>query len=146
MSWNNAAETIKHEKFIKANEKKYRAAGMNESQIEAMHAYDNKVFGKVRYYNECCTEVSMYCDGDDGEEIIADLREMAYHDNVMEDPFEFGFADSRLNKIWQNLSDEIDKIIFVMLSKGCTQNEIGVAVGMSQYGISKRIARMKKFF
>ena len=144
MSWNNAAETIKHEKFIKANEKKYRAAGMNESQIEAMRAYENKLFGKVRYNNECGTEVSMYCD--DGEEIIADLREMAYHDNVMEDPFEFGFADSRLNKIWQNLSDEIDKIIFVMLSKGCTQNEIGVAVGMSQYGISKRIARMKKFF
>lgn len=86
----------------------------------------------------------MYCD--DGEEIIADLREMAYHDNVMEDPFEFGFADSRLNKIWQNLSDEIDKIIFVMLSKGCTQNEIGVAVGMSQKGVSKRIARLKKFF
>jgi hypothetical protein len=144
MSWNNAAETIKHKNCIKATEKKYRAAGMNESQIEAMRAYENKLFGKVRYNNECGTEVSMYCD--DGEEIIADLREMAYHDNVMEDPFEFGFADSRLNKIWQNLSDEIDKIIFVMLSKGCTQNEIGVAVGMSQKGVSKRIARLKKIF
>ena len=146
MSWNNAAETIKHEKFKKANEKKYRAAGMTESQIQAMHAYDDKVFGKVRYYNECCTEVSMYCDGDDGEELIADLRSITYHDTVMEDPFEFGFADSRLNKIWQNLTDENDRIIFTMLSKGRSQEEIGVAVGLSQKGVSKRICRMKKFF
>jgi len=146
MSWNNAAETIKYEKLKKANEKKYRSAGMTESQIEAMHAYDDKVFGKVRYYNECCTEVSMYCDGDEGEELIADLRSIAYHDTVMEDPFEYGFTDTRLNKIWQNITDETDRKIFVMLSRGCSQEEIGVAVGMSQKGISKRISRMKKFF
>lgn len=146
MSWNNGVETINHKKFKKANEKKYRAAGMNESQIEAMHAYDDKVFGKARYNNEFGTEVSMYCDGVEGEELISDLRKMPYHDNVMTDPFEYGFADPRLNKIWQNLSDKIDRKIFIMLSKGCSQYEIAVDVGMSQYGVSKRIARMKKIF
>ena len=64
----------------------------------------------------------------------------------MEDPFEYGFADERLNKIWQNLTDENDRIIFMMLSKGRSQEEIGAAVGMSQKGVSKRIARMKKNF
>jgi len=146
MSWNNAIERIKHERFKKENEKKYRSAGMSEEQIKAMHEYDDKVFGTVRYYNEWCTEVSMHCDGEEGEVLISELRQISYQDRVMSDPFEYGFNDPRLNKIWENLSDEIDRKIILLLSEGCSQDKIAFAVGMSQKGVSKRINRMRKIF
>ena len=58
---------------------------------------------------------------------------------------EYGFDDSRLEKIWTSLTDPRDKIIFKALSMGYTQKEIEQEYGIPQSTVCYRKNILRNF-
>lgn len=143
MSWNNAYETKKFNKEQAELEAYYRVSGMTEAQIRAIQAYDKREFLDKRSKLRNGEEVSMYDYDANGNEILV-VPEDAVVDEVLTDPFVYGFEDDRLNRIWSSLTDEIDRTIFVLLSEGMSQEEIGEQINMSQRGVGKRIKKLRE--
>jgi len=142
MSWNNAVETIKFKKEQTYLENFYKANGMSDMQISAIQAYDKREFLNRRSRCRKSEEIPMYEVDENGNEYSI-VSEISCVDDVMTDPFIYGFEDERLNRIWHELDNEVDRIIFHLLSKGARQPQISSVLHISQQSISKRIAKFR---
>ena len=145
MSWNNGYESYKFKKRTEKTKKYLEENGMNEEQIEAIIEYDKRDHLDERRKKSYADEVSLYTIDEDGNEVPVYDDELVYYEDFLADPFEYGFDDPRLEKIWKSLTDPRDKIIFKAISQGYTQEEIEREFGIPQSTICYRINKMRKF-
>lgn len=144
MSWNNGYESYQFKKSTEKTKKYYAENGMNDEQIEAMIEYDKRDYLDERNQRRYADEVSLYTVDEDFNEVPVYDDELVYEEDFLSDPFEYGFDEPRLEKIWKSLSDTRDKTIFKALSVGYTQEEIAQEFGIPQRTISYRIKKMRK--
>lgn len=145
MSWNNGYESYKFKQNTEKTKKYLEENGMNRDQIEAMIEYDKRDHLDERNQKRYADEVSLYTIDEDGNEVPVYDDELVYYEDFLTDPFEYGFDDPRLEKIWKSLTDPRDKIIFKAISQGYTQKEIEQEFGIPQSTICYRINKMRKF-
>ena len=145
MSWNNGYESYKFKKRTEKTKKYLEENGMNEEQIEAIIEYDKRDHLDERRKKSYADEVSLYTIDEDGNEVPVYDDELVYYEDFLADPFEYGFDDPRLEKIWKSLTDPRDKIIFKAISQGYTQEGIEREFGIPQSTICYRINKMRKF-
>ena len=143
MSWNNGYESYQFKKNTEKTKKYYAENGMNDEQIEAMIEYDKRDHLDERNQRRYADEVSLYTVDEDCNEVPVYDDELVYEEDFLFDPFEYGFDDPRLEKIWKSLTDPRDKIIFKAISEGYTQEEIAQEFGIPQRTISYRIKKMR---
>lgn len=146
MSWNNGKETKIFKAWLAEQIAYWRKHGMCEQCIDIMVEYEKEQFNNRRNFAENIEITSLYATDEKGEEYLIKHDSLLCEDNVCAEPFEFGFNDPRLNKIWFCIKDEIDITIFKMLSQGYKQSEIARALKMSEKAISKRVEKMRKNF
>ena len=145
MSWNNGYESYKFKKKTEKTKKYLEENGMNGEQIEEMIEYDKRDYLDERKQKRYADEVSLYTVDEDCNEVPVYNDELVYEEDFLSDPFEYGFDDPRLEKIWKTLTDSRDKIIFKALSEGYIQQEITQEFGISQRTVSYRIKKMRNF-
>jgi DNA-directed RNA polymerase specialized sigma24 family protein len=145
MSWNNGYESYKFKKNAEKTKKYLSENGMNNEQIEAMIAYDKRNHLNERNQKRYADEVSFYTTNEEGNEVTIYNDELLYYEDFISAPFEYGFDNPRLEKIWNSLTDPRDKVIFKALSDGYTQEEISKEFKIPQRTISYRINKMRKF-
>ena len=143
MSWNNGYESYQFKKNTEKTKKYYAENGMNDEQIEAMIEYDKRDHLDERNQRRYADEFSLYTVDEDCNEVPVYDDELVYEEDFLSNPFEYGFDDPRLEKIWKSLSDPRDKTIFKALSEGYTQEEIAQEFGIPQRTISYRIKKMR---
>ena len=145
MSWNNGYESYKFKKKTEKTKKYLEENGMNGEQIEEMIEYDKRDYLDERKQKRYADEVSLYTVDEDCNEVPVYNDELVYEEDFLSDPFEYGFDDPLLEKIWKSLTDSRDKIIFKALSEGYIQQEITQEFGISQRTVSYRIKKMRNF-
>ena len=153
MSINFGAE---YRKFYAEQEKlrtQYRELGMSEKQIKAMYEFDLEALRSDNRYkaHSCPLEI-------DPEEALASgknkaLRRFLEALSVYMTPWQSAphawveeIGNEGLVRTLKKLSDDDLELLnrYVMLEQ--TQRQIGEAFGISQKGVSKRIARLRKKF
>ena len=132
-------------------DKQYRQFGMTEEQIEAMHEFDLISFRSDCVYAHHTQELMPQSSLSDDEglnpylEFFLDSFSMTDHSS---DPFSWidDIADERILKKLHRLSP--DDILLITLYVYCelTQMQIAGILGISQYGVSKRLSALKKIF
>ena len=141
--WDNRKETYKLTKQLEQQRKELLKKGMPEAKIAELEKSAWKDFYRRKYLEEGdFTVVPLTVMGEDGFEHEIDPVAMSYEEDFCSDPFEYGFDDPRLNKIWAN-ADETDKKILRMLGDGKKQSEIARALNLSEKAISKRVAKYR---
>lgn len=141
--WDNRKETYKLTKQLEQQRKDLLKKGMPEAKIAELEKSAWKDFYRRKYLEEGdFTVVPLTVMGEDGFEHEIDPVAMSYEEDFCSDPFEYGFDDPRLNKIWAN-ADETDKKILRMLGDGKKQSEIARALNLSEKAISKRVAKYR---
>jgi len=141
--WDNRKETYKLTKQLEQQRKDLLKKGMPEAKIAELEKSAWKDFYRRKYLEEGdFTVVPLTVMGEDGFEHEIDPVAMSYEEDFCSDPFEYGFDDPRLNKIWAN-ADETDKKILRMLGDGRKQSEIARALNLSEKAISKRVAKYR---
>lgn len=141
--WDNRKETYKLTKQLEQQRKDLLKKGMPEAKIAELEKSAWKDFYRRKYLEEGdFTVVPLTVMGEDGFEHKIDPVAMSYEEDFCSDPFEYGFDDPRLNKIWAN-ADETDKKILRMLGDGRKQSEIARALNLSEKAISKRVAKYR---
>lgn len=132
-------------------DKQYRLLGMTEEQIAAMHKFDLRSFRAdcvYAYHTQPLMPQSSISD-DEGrnpyQEFFFDSFSVTDHSP---DPFSWidDIADERILKKLRRLSP--DDILLITLYVYCelTQAEIAGILRLSQKGVSKRLAAIKKIF
>lgn len=132
-------ERRKFEKQMEENERKYRAAGMSDSQIHAMREYEEEMFRRERVYGiHIVFEESKEYPG------LIELAESndSYFQNL----------NASLNNILDNLVPGLsnrlskkDKEVLLLLAQGLNQQEAANVLGVSQVAISKHMKKIKLF-
>lgn len=142
--WDNRKETYKLTKQLEQQRKDLLKKGMPEAKIDELEKLAWKDFYRRKYLEEGdFTVVPLTVMGEDGYEHEIDPVAMSYEEDFCSDPFEYGFDDPRLNKIWAN-ADETDKKILRLLAEELSQPQIAEKLGITQQAVSKRIAKFKK--
>lgn len=141
--WDNRKETYKLTKQLEQQRKDLLKKGMPKAKIDELEKSAWKDFYRRKYLEDAdITVVPLTVMGEDGFEHEIDSVAMSYEEDFCSDPFEYGFDDPRLNKIWAN-ADETDKKILRMLGDGRKQSEIARALNLSEKAISKRVAKYR---
>ena len=144
MSWNNGKERIRFKNYLSRQSDEWRKQGMSEENIKIMENYEWDEFRKRRNFEEKIEMLSLVNFNDEGLEFEIADKSYTYKDEFSDNPFVFGFNDSRLEEIWRNLSDKIDIYIFIRLSQGKKQSEISRELKVSEKAVSKRVEKMRK--
>ncbi len=142
MSWNNRKETRIFIEKQKRLRQYYLQNGMTEEQADAILEYDKRQWLNKRNEKEHNVEIIPFPESDSGNRDSIGCDGWICTLEPYLDPFVVGFHDERLNDIWAQ-SDHLSRHIMLLLAEGKTQKEIGVMIGMSQKGVSKRIKKMK---
>ena len=129
----------------------YRQLGMTEEQIEAMYEFDLKSFRADCVYARHTQPLVPQSSLTDDEGLNPYLKYFFDSFSVTAhstDPFSWidDIADERILKKLHRLSQ--DDILLITLYVFCelTQAQIGGMLGLSQYGVSKRLSALKKIF
>ena len=144
MSWNNGKERRLFINYLSQQSEEWRKQGMSEENIKIMEAYEWDGFRKRRNFEEKIEVLSLVNFNDEGLEFEIADKSYTYKDEFSDNPFVFGFNDSRLEEIWRNLSDKRDIYIFIRLSQGKKQSEISCELKVSEKAVSKRVEKMRK--
>ena len=144
MSWNNGKERRLFINYLSQQSEEWRKQGMSEENIKIMEAYEWDEFRKRRNFEEKIEVLSLVNFNVEGLEFEIADKSYTYKDEFSDNPFVFGFNDSRLEEIWRNLSDKIDIYIFIRLSQGKKQSEISRELKVSEKAVSKRVEKMRK--
>ena len=144
MSWNNGKERRLFINYLSQQSEEWRKQGMSEENIKIMEAYEWDEFRKRRNFEEKIEVLSLVNFNDEGLEFEIADKSYTYKDEFSDNPFVFGFNNSRLEEIWRNLSDKIDIYIFIRLSQGKKQSEISRELKVSEKAVSKRVEKMRK--
>ena len=137
MGFNYRQERKRFEEQMQENEKKYRAAGMSDEQITAMHEYEEQFRRKRTYKTHIVLEQSFEYPGLVEQEHSFDR----HFDNIGT------CLDTLLDNLVPGLSKKLtkqDKDILVYLSKGYSHSEIGQIFGLTQQAVSLHIAKVRK--
>ena len=118
MSWNNGKERRLFINYLSHQSEEWRKQGMSEENIKIMEAYEWDEFRKRRNFEEKIEVLSLVNFNVEGLEFEIADKSYTYKDEFSDNPFVFGFNDSRLEEIWRNLSDKRDIYIFIRLSQG----------------------------
>ncbi len=145
MSWNNGYAEYQFKKYAEKLKKYYAENGMTEDQINAMLEYDKQNLIYERKQRRYADEVSLYSFEEIENEAEKYADELVCEEDYLSDPFEYGFDDPRLEKIWTSLTDPRDKIIFKALSMGYTQKEIEQEYGIPQSTVCYRKNILRNF-
>ncbi len=132
------------QKKQKRNRIYYKKNGMSEEQIVAMEQYDKEIYNNRRNQAEFGDEIFPFTldESDSDYQKVEDL--LAYYEYIiLNNPFEYGFEDARLNYIWRQ-ADDTEKLIIMLLSDGLSHEQIAVQIGVTQQGISKKIKKIKE--
>lgn len=139
MGFNYRKERRKFEKQMEENERKYRAAGMNDTQINAMREYEEEMFRRERVYGiHTIFEESKEYPG------LIELEES--NDSYFQDLS--ASLDNLLDNLVSGLSESLsvrDKEVLLLLSQGLNQQEAANLLGVSQQAISKHMKKIKLF-
>ena len=145
MSWNNKAETEKWKTDQKRKMEMYLEANMSKESIQKIEEYDLQIFRKERAINENMEIFFPFSYDENDPQFRKAEAEVTSAMEAASDPFQYGFQNDRLNRIWQT-GDEMDKQILKCLSMDMSLTEIANALQVSKTAISKRISDYKKFF
>lgn len=140
MGFNYRQERKKFEEQMQENERRFRAAGMNDEQIMAMREYEEEQFRRERIYK-----------------IHIVLEQSKEYPGLIE---WVGTTDSYFQKMKASLDFILDNVssglsksftsqekeILLLLSWGATQQEISAKLGLSQSTISYHIQQIEKTF
>ena len=144
MSWNNAKETLLFKKKQERNRIYYRKNGISEDQIAIIEQYDKEIFNYRRNQGVFGDEIYPFTleESDSDYKKVEDL--LAFNDDIiLNNPFEYGFEDARLNYIWRQ-TDDTEKLMIMLLSDGLSHEQIALQIGVTQQSISKKIKKIKK--
>lgn len=152
MAWNNAIETKKFEAEQKKLAEEYRAAGMTEEQIKAMHEFDVEAQKSRRRYlmhNQQFPEAEL----EEDDESVSPLNDkfldrLCVENDPSEGTSRFWWideiSDTDLTDKLKKLSDEDKELLTLLVFDKCSQAECAKILGISQQAVSKRIIRFKK--
>ena len=142
--WNNRKEEYMFRKDQEKRIKEYRKLGMTDEQIRVMEEPEENAFIEKRKKERAgYEEIQLTVTDENGFEHEIDPMALSYEEDFCSDPFEYGFDDPRLNKIWAN-ADETDRKILRLLGDGKKQSEIARALHLSEKAISKRVDKYRK--
>ena len=138
MGFNYRKERIKFEKQMEENERKYRDAGMNESQIRAMREYEEEMFRKERVH---------------GIHIV--LEESKEYLGLIEraESYDIYFQDMRisLDNILDNIHPGVskrlsaqDKTILSYIAAGYNHRETASKLGITQQAVSLHMKKIRE--
>ena len=138
MGFNYRQERKRFEEQMQENEKKYRAAGMSDERITAMHEYEEEQFRRKRTYKtHIVLEQSFEYPGLVEQEHSFDRN----FDNI--GTCLVTLLDNLVPGLSKKLTKQ-DKDILVYLSKGYSHSEIGQIFGLTQQAVSLHIAKVRK--
>ena len=153
MAWNNGLERKKFEAEQAKLAAEYRAAGMNEEQIQAMYEFDLSVFRGNRSYAEHTQPFpeSPFEDGDDGQSPLYERFPEALT-VTMDLPIgnsRYAWIDEIENQelltaIRVLSADELELITQIVFDE-LSQREIATALGVTQPAISQKLKKILFF-
>jgi len=139
MGFNYRNERKKFEQQMQENERRYRDAGMTDSQIAAMREFEEELFRKERVYGlHNVLEQSAEYPG------LIELEESndSYFQSLSSN-LDF-VLDDIIPGAAVGLTD-LDKRILVLLSMGITQEEVSKRLGITQSTVSYHLKKVKIF-
>ena len=153
MAWNNGLERKKFEAEQAKLAAEYRAAGMNEEQIQAMYEFDLSVIRGNRSYAEHTQPFpeSPFEDGDDGQSPLYERFPEALT-VTMDLPIgnsRYAWIDEIENQelltaIRVLSADELELITQIVFDE-LSQREIATALGVTQPAISQKLKKILFF-
>lgn len=136
----------------------YRAAGMDETSIEAMHAFDWNCFNKERAYRNHTQGLPEQQFDDDGDSTGEDnsalldkhMDRFAVPAKETDDRRRYSWLDeidsTKLAAALHRMSPEDIELLTLYAIDGYSVTEIARMQGVSHPTISKKLKRMKNFF
>ncbi len=151
MKWNNGFQTRRFEKRMEKQDREYRALGMTEEQIKAIHDFDLEVFLSDRRFAEHNQQLDLTTDDMDDEGQCPLMKDFAEN---LSDQLRLEIAD----RFWwiQEAEDgcllkaicemtETQKLILTLLAfEERSQKEIGQILAKSQQAISRQLKEIKE--
>lgn len=156
MGFNYGLEKKKFDKEWEKLRKEYRAAGMDETAIEAMYEFDWDVFKSERTYSNHTQRMHHQNFDDDGDAARDDNSALLlkFFDSfaVLPQEVDASRRDSwvdeveseELSKALRALSTQQIEILTLIAFEGYSATEAGKKLGMTQQGVSWHISKIKK--
>ena len=157
MGFNYGLEKKKFDREWDRLRKEYRAAGMDEASIEAMHEFDWQGFNAERAYRNHTQEMPFQQFDDDGDAASEDnsalLVKFFGSFAVPPQDTDIGRRDGWLDEIGSNalsarlrqLSADDIELLTLNVFEGYNTTEIAAMKGIAHQNVSKKIRRIKKF-
>lgn len=139
MGFNYRKERKKFEEEMAENEKRYRSAGMSDSQIHAMREYEEEIFRRERVYG-------IHTVFEESKEYPGLIELEKSNDSYFQELS--ASLDNLLDNLVPGLSESLsvkDKEVLLLLSRGLNQQEAANLLGVSQQAISKHMKKIKLF-
>ncbi len=138
MGFNYRKERRKFEKQMEKNERKYREAGMSESQIRAMREYEEEMFRKERVYG-------IHIVLEESKEYLGLIERAESYDSYFQDLRTS--LDNILDNILPGVSERLstqDKTILFFISAGYNHRETANRLGITQQAVSLHMKKIRK--
>ena len=154
MAWNNGLERKKFEDEQAKLAAEYRAAGMNEEQIQAMYEFDLSVLRGNRSYAEHTQPFleTPFEDGDDGQSPLYERFPEALTVTMDLPVGNSRYAwidelnDPALVEFVKNLSERDLELITLLAFDDNTHQEAASQFGITRSGVTKRVEQLRKIF
>ncbi len=135
MGFNYRKERKKFEEQMIEVEKKYRAAGMSDSQIAAMREYEEEQFRRERIY-----KIHIVLEQSRGYPGL--IKWCGTDDNYFQD------LDSVLDDMSPGITQRLtkrDKEVIALLCVGLNHRETANIMGIAQQVVSRHVKKIRKF-
>ena len=153
MGFNYGLEKKRFDQRWEALEREYRAAGMEETAIQELYAYDYDMFKNERRYRTHTQENTGYEEGSCDSDADSPLSRIFIERFSMTMQLDFrtegryGWMDEldseELTKTLKKMPEEYKEILTLMMEER-TQAEIAAKIGTSQAGICRRIKKLRE--
>lgn len=126
---------------------KYREAGMDCAQINAMFDFEWSIFKQERVneqHKQYTTPLEFWYTGEDESKLSYCLDKRSTQDEYFQNAI---YINESLEMLCPGVSSQIsekDKTLLILLSQGYTQAETAVILGISQQAVSKHLQKIKK--
>lgn len=153
MGFNYAKEKRRFDVEWLVKFEEYRAAGFNESGIQAIRDYDWEVFCQRRTYEnrtqDFPNEVFDADEEDSGSTLFRKFRSLtsSFDENAFSGRYDWidAIDNPAFVEKLKKLSDSDKELLTLLAFDGYTQTEIAVMQGVTRVVICKKVKRIKKF-
>lgn len=157
MGFNYGLEKKKFDKEWEKLRKEYRAAGMDEAAIDAMHEFDWGVFKSERIYSNHTQKMPSQNFDDDGDAARDDNSALLLKffdsfavlpqevDDSRRDSWVDEIESEKLTDALRQLSPEDVELLTLYVFDGYGVADIAAMKGIAHQNVSKKIRRIKKF-